>query len=213
VVGLEGRLCLCLAGEADKLIRRSGKSSMLLTLLRLLDLQSGSLRIDGLDLAVLRREAIRSRIITLPQDPVILPGTVRENLCPGDQVTSDNELIAALEKTGMWEVISYRGGLVDELDEMGLSVGQKQLFCLSRAILQKTKILVLDEATSSLDRSTEQELRRVLRAEFSDCTVIEVAHKLEAIASYDVVIIMQDGEIIQKGNPRELLQVDFSQLV
>lgn len=148
--------------------------------------------------------------MTLPQDPVILPGTVRENLCPADQVFSDKDLVAALEKTGMWEVISSRGGLIAELDAMGLSVGQKQLFCLSRAILHKTKILLLDEATSSLDHDTEQELRRVLRAEFADCTVLEVAHKLEAIASYDVLIVMQDGEMADIGDPRELLQVGSS---
>jgi ABC-type multidrug transport system fused ATPase/permease subunit len=148
--------------------------------------------------------------MTLPQEPVILPGTVRENLYPVNQVFSDKDLVAALEKTGIWEVVSARGGLVAELDAMGLSVGQKQLFCLSRAILHKTKILLLDEATSSLDHDTEQELRRVLRAEFADCTVLEVAHKLEAIASYHVVIVMQDGEIVEMGDPRELLHVDFS---
>ncbi|KAL7928726.1 putative ABC multidrug transporter [Trichoderma chlorosporum] len=188
----------------------SGKSSLILTLLRLLNLKSGAIRIDGIDLAVLRRETIRSRIITLPQEPVVLPGTVRDNLCPAERVFSDKDLIAALEKTGMWEVISYRGGLNAQLDAMGLSIGQKQLFCLSHAILHKTKILLLDEATSSLDHDTEQELRRVLRAEFADCTVLEVAHKLEAIASYDVVIVMQDGEIVEMGDPRQLLQVGFS---
>lgn len=211
MVGLEGKSGPW-AGETGDLTCRSGKSSLILTLLRLLNLRSGSLRIDGLDLAVLRREAIRSRIITLPQEPVILPGTVRENLYPAEQVFSDNDLVAALEKTGMWEVISSRGGLGAQLDAMGLSAGQKQLFCLSHAILRKTKILLLDEATSSLDHDTEQELRRVLRAEFADCTVLEVAHKLEAIASYDVVIVMQDGEIVEIGDPRELLQVDFSGL-
>jgi ATP-binding cassette, subfamily C (CFTR/MRP), member 1 len=173
-----------------------------------LDLRSGTLRIDGLDLAVLKREAIRSRIMTLPQEPVILPGTVRENLCPDDRVFSDKELVTALETTGMWEIVSSRGGLIAVLDAMGLSVGQKQLFCLSRAILHKTKILLLDEATSSLDHDTEQELRWVLRKEFADCTVLEVAHKLEAIASYDVAIFMQDGEIVDIGDPRKLLQVD-----
>ncbi|KAH8201484.1 hypothetical protein TruAng_004332 [Truncatella angustata] len=188
----------------------SGKSSLILTLLRLLDLRSGSLHIDGLDLSILRREAIRSRIITLPQEPVILPGTVRENLCPANQVFSDKDLVAALEKTGIWEVISFRGGLMAELDEIGLSVGQKQLFCLSRAVLHEAKILLLDEATSNLDPDTEQKLRRVIRTELADCTILEVAHKLEAIASYDLVIIMQDGEIVEMGDPRELLQVDLS---
>ncbi|KAG6041162.1 hypothetical protein E4U41_005800 [Claviceps citrina] len=191
----------------------SGKSSLILTLLRLLNLRSGSLRIDGLELAVHRRDSIRSRILTLPQDPVILPGTVRANFFAAGQVVfSDQALVAALEKTGMWKVISSRGGLGAELDAMGLSAGQKQLFCLSRAILRKTKILLLDEITSSLDHDTEQELRRVLRAEFADCTVLEVAHKLEAIASYDVIVVMQDGRIAAKGDPREVLQVDLSGL-
>ncbi|KAK4063525.1 uncharacterized protein Triagg1_9402 [Trichoderma aggressivum f. europaeum] len=188
----------------------SGKSSLILTLLRLLDLRSGSLRIDGMDLAVFRREAIRSRISTLPQEPVILPGTVRENLYPADKVFSDTDLITALEKTGMWEAISARGGLGVELDTMGLSMGQKQLFCLSRAILHKTKILLLDEATSSLDHDTGEKLRRVIQAEFAGCTVLEVTHKMEAITSYDAVVVMQDGEITHMGDPRELLQSELS---
>jgi ATP-binding cassette, subfamily C (CFTR/MRP), member 1 len=196
----------------DKVILRltvydaaSGKSSLILTFLRLLELKSGEIYIDGVDLSTLPREEIRTRLTALPQDPLLLPSTVRHNLEPHGHITDDEPLIQVLQKTSIWDIIRERGGLDAAMDGLGLSVGQQQLFCLARAMLHKKKVLLLDESTSSVDRQTAEEIREIVKAEFSDCTVIEVAHRLDAIQDADVVVVMAKGEVLEVGNPKELL--------
>jgi len=193
------------SSEADRF--SSGKSSLLLTLLGLLETKSGTRHINGLDLSRTPRETVRSRLTTLPQDPVKLQGTVRTNLDPEGTIKGDDAtLIAALTKAKIWEVIATRGGLDADFDELGLSHGQQQLFCLGRALLHKTKVVLLDEATSSVDRHTDEEIQKVIRAEFAGCTVLMVAHRLEAIVDADVVVVMDDGRIVETGDPRVLLE-------
>ncbi|KAK1493023.1 hypothetical protein CTAM01_09650 [Colletotrichum tamarilloi] len=192
----------------------SGKSSLLLTLLRLLDLKSeeggGDLKIASHSLLTLPRSTIRTSLTTLPQDPVLLPGSVRENLDPGGH-TPDADLISALRKMKVWEPIEARGGLEAEMSATGLSAGQKQLFCLARALLRmQTRgggIVLLDEATSNVDHATDEEVRKVLGEEFEEAgvTVVEVAHRLEAIVGYDVVVVMHEGRVVEVGKPKELL--------
>ncbi|KAK1656272.1 P-loop containing nucleoside triphosphate hydrolase protein [Colletotrichum phormii] len=162
-------------------------------------------------LLTLPRSAIRTSLTTLPQDPVLLPGTVRENLDPGGH-TPDADLISALRKMKVWEPIEARGsggGLDTEMSATGLSAGQKQLFCLARAVLRKRSggIVLLDEATSNFDHATDEEVRKVLDEEFGEAgvTVVEVAHRLEAIVGYDVVVVMYEGWVVEVGKPRELL--------
>ncbi|KAJ0327043.1 hypothetical protein COL5a_006217 [Colletotrichum fioriniae] len=198
----------------------SGKSSLLLTLLRLLDLKheeeegeegrGGDLRIASHSLLTLPRSAIRTSLTTLPQDPVLLPGTVRENLDPGAH-TPDADLISVLRKMKVWELIEARGGLGAEMSATGLSAGQKQLFCLARAVLKTHSrgagIVLLDEATSNVDHATDEEVRKVLDEEFGEAgvTVVEVAHRLEAIVGYDVVVVMHEGRVVEVGRPEELM--------
>ncbi|KAF4779309.1 hypothetical protein HER10_EVM0002693 [Colletotrichum scovillei] len=195
----------------------SGKSSLLLTLLRLLDLQpeegeegGGDLKIASHSLLTLPRSATRTSLTTLPQDPVVLPGTVRENLDPRGH-TPDADLISALRKMKIWEPIEARGGLDAEMSATGLSAGQKQLFCLARAVLRTQSrgggIVLLDEATSNVDHATDEEVRKVLSEEFGEAgvTVVEVAHRLEAIVGYDVVVVMHEGRVVEVGRPDELL--------
>ncbi|KAK1504420.1 uncharacterized protein CCOS01_16872 [Colletotrichum costaricense] len=193
----------------------SGKSSLLLTLLRLLDLKSeeeggGDLKIASHSLLTLPRSTIRTSLTTLPQDPVLLPGSVRENLDPGGH-TPDADLISALRKMKVWEPIEARGGLDAEMSATGLSAGQGQLFCLARALLRMPSrgggIVLLDEATSNVDHATDEEVRKVLGKEFEEAgvTVVEVAHRLEAIAGYDVVVVMHEGRVVEVGKPKELL--------
>ena len=126
-------------------MKRSGKSSLLLSLLRLLEIQSGTIKIDNLDLATIPRELIRSRMIVIPQDPVILAESFRFNADPSG-AQPDAMIIEALTKVQLWSIIEKRGGLGANMKLEPLSQGQNQLFCLARAILRKeSKILILDE--------------------------------------------------------------------
>ncbi|KAK2756862.1 ABC multidrug transporter [Colletotrichum kahawae] len=187
-----------------------GKTSLLLALLRLLETPSGSIHIDDVDLCSLSRKAIRPHVITLSRDPVTLPGSVRTNLDPNgsfDRQSGDKALIEALEKTFLWDdVIKPRGGLDADFAELGLSHGQQQLFALARAMSHKykSKVVLLDEATSSIDHETDEMLQKVLREELASHTILAVAHRLDTIEDYDVVVVMDNGRIVEVGNPREL---------
>lgn len=139
-----------------------------------------------------------------------LPGTVRTNLDPNgsfDGQLGDEALLKALEKTFLWDdVIKSRGGLDATFAEVGLSHGQQQLFALARAILHKdqSRVVLLDEATSSVDHETDKLLQKVLREEFLSHTVLAVAHRLDTIEDYDVVVVMDNGRIVEVGNPGQL---------
>ncbi|KAJ0272662.1 hypothetical protein Brms1b_008715 [Colletotrichum noveboracense] len=184
----------------------SGKSSLLLTLLRLLDTDpNGTISIDSESLRTMSRNKIRTSLTTLPQDPVLLPGTVRDNIDPAGH-TPDADLIDVLRKTRIWDALESRGGLDAEMSKAGLSAGQKQLFCLARAVLKHGQVVLLDEATSNVDYGTDEEVRRVFMEEFKGSTVVEVAHRLEAIVEYDLVVVMHEGRVVEVGDPRELLE-------
>ncbi|KAK0627622.1 P-loop containing nucleoside triphosphate hydrolase protein [Immersiella caudata] len=191
----------------------SGKSSTLLTILRLLDLSSGSTTIDSIDISLLPREAVRTAIASLPQDPVTLPGTVRTNLSPHSTSPSDStpsisdtDLISALTKARIWELISSRGGLDVQMDSLSLSPGQRQLFCLAAAAVRKAKVVLLDEVTGSVDFETDREVRRgLLGGELRECTVLEVVHRIEMVMEYDIVVVMEGGRVAEVGKPEELL--------
>ncbi|ETS85549.1 hypothetical protein PFICI_03574 [Pestalotiopsis fici W106-1] len=182
----------------------SGKSSLLLSLLKLLETQSGSIAIDGLDLASVQNNLLRTHLTALPQDSVTLPGSVRTNLDPLETVIGEEVLIDALSRVGMWETISSRGGLEGDFDSLGLSQGQKQLFCLARALISKSPVVLLDEATSSVDHHSDERVQKVLREAFKEKTVLVVAHRLETIGDLDVVVVMEKGRIVEVGDPREL---------
>lgn len=186
----------------------SGKSSLLLTLLHLLDLESGRITIDGMDLSRIPRSVLRSRIVTIPQDPVELPGSVRYNLSQFSSLearSGDDEeaMKRTLERVGLWETMSKRGGLDGELTDVGLSGGQKQLFSLARALLavQNIKaeggIVLLDEPTSSVDGGTEVDIQRIVREEFARHTIVLVSHRLDAARDADIVVFMEGGKVAE----------------
>lgn len=172
----------------------------------MLELRRGVIRIDGLDITQLTREAVRHSITTLPQDPIILPGSVRENLDPEVRLASDDSsLETMLAKVGLLTAVMARGGLTADYSSMGFSTGEQQLFCLARAALRKSRVVLLDEVMSGIDQATEEKMRTFLLHEFKLSTVIEVAHRLDSIVRYDLIVVMDDGQIAEMGNPRELL--------
>nr|QIW91876.1 TRT [Phialomyces arenicola] len=181
----------------------SGKSSLVSTLLRLLDLRSGTITIDGVDISTISRQDVRSKLITLPQEPFFYHASIRENLDINGQ-SFDEDLFEVLKMVGLHEVILKKGGLDVLMSDDLLSHGQKQLLCLARAMLQPSKILILDEATSSVDQKTEAMMLEIIRERFHDHTVICIAHKLNTIMDYDEVIVLDEGRIVERGKPNNL---------
>lgn len=182
----------------------SGKSSLLLTLFRLLELDSGTVFIDDIDFRTIPREVIRTRMIAIPQDPFVLSSSVRANADPTGAAT-DAAIISVLEKVQLWDIIQARGGLDAQMKAQPLSQGQQQLFCLARAMLRESRILVLDEATSNVDQETDALMQRIIRREFARHTIITVAHRLDTIADADVVAVLSEGRLVEFGKPAELL--------
>ncbi|OQO07558.1 hypothetical protein B0A48_07255 [Cryoendolithus antarcticus] len=183
----------------------SGKSSLLLTILRLLDTPTGSITLDGVDLATMPRQTVRSRIAALPQESILIPGTIRANLDPLGSAT-DAELGSALAKAGILESISIAGGLDSSMSALALSHGQTQLFAVARTLLHPSKLLVLDEMTSSVDAATEEKVMDIIHEGFKGSTIIAVAHRLPTIVGYDIIVVMDAGRIVEVGKPSELLK-------
>ncbi|KIE00725.1 ABC transporter, partial [Metarhizium majus ARSEF 297] len=182
----------------------SGKSSLLLTILRMLELDAGSITIDGYDTSKISREELRRRLNTLPQEPFFLHGSVRENVDPL-QISSDERIIETLRAVQLWDMLESRGGLDAPVSEDSLSHGQRQLFCLARAIARPGNIVIIDEATSSVDSETDELMQRVLRQELDGRTLIAVAHKLHTVTDFDRIVLINKGKVVESGNPRELL--------
>eukprot|EP00744_Colponema_vietnamica_P009682 GILI01013744.1.p1 GENE.GILI01013744.1~~GILI01013744.1.p1 ORF type:complete len:1049 (+),score=241.48 GILI01013744.1:470-3148(+) len=186
----------------------SGKSTIILTLFRMLELEGGSITIDGRDIAQTSLSDLRSRITIIPQDPVLFAGTLRSNLDPFDKY-SDKDLWEALEKSNIKDRIQTDSkGLLCSVSEKGsnFSVGERQLLCMARAILRKCSILLLDEATASVDYQADQIIQDTIRTVFKDCTVITVAHRLSTIIDADKVVVMAEGQVLEDATPHELLQ-------
>ncbi|KAL2132691.1 hypothetical protein VTI74DRAFT_3471 [Chaetomium olivicolor] len=199
------------AGEKIGVCGRTGcgKTSLIMTLFRLVDMQSGSIRVDGVDIATLPRQEVRSKIVAVPQHPFLLKGSVRLNADPMGQA-SDEDIVAALKCVQVMEAVGKNGGLDADVDDMNLSVGQKQLFCLARAMLRPSTILILDEATSSIDAKTEETMQRLIRRKFANHTIIAVAHRIETIMDFDKVAVLDAGRLVEFDNPYNLLDVPGS---
>lgn len=196
-------------GEKVGIVGRTGagKSSLTMALFRLMEAASGNIIIDGIDIATLGLHQIRSSITIIPQDPVIFSGNLRMNLDPFEQY-SDHQLWQALEHSHLKDyVCSLADGLSHECTEGGenLSVGQRQLLCLARALLRNTKILILDEATAAVDLETDDLIQQTIRTEFKQSTVITIAHRLNTIMDYDRVLVLDKGKVIEYDSPQELL--------
>ncbi|CAF4658113.1 unnamed protein product [Rotaria sp. Silwood1] len=196
----------------------SGKSSLLATLFRTVNLSEGQILIDNVDTTTIQRRILRQSLAIIPQDPFLFSGTIRENLDPYQRHT-DEEIHMALEKCHLRDLVENLGnGLDSIIVERGrnFSVGQKQLFCLARALLRKAKILCLDEATANIDMETDRLIQASIRDTCSDVTVITIAHRVQTIVDSDRVLVMDNGRIIEFDTPSNLLenpQSTFAQLV
>ncbi|XP_044753851.1 multidrug resistance-associated protein 1-like isoform X2 [Coccinella septempunctata] len=186
----------------------AGKSSLTLSLFRILEAAEGEILIDGVNLATLGLQTLRSRITIIPQDAVLFSGTLRLNLDPYNKYT-DSEIWQTLEHAHLKSFIqTFPDGLECSVSEGGenFSLGQKQLICLGRALLRKTKVLILDEATAAVDLETDNLIQRTIRHEFSECTVLTIAHRLNTILDYDRVIVLNKGAIEEFDSPSKLLK-------
>ncbi len=194
----------------------SGKSSLVLTLYQLLH-YSGTTTVDGVDISLVPLDTLRARLISVPQEPILFPGTVRFNLRPGASSSSadDELLLDTLTQVTLRDVdLAVSGGLDANVADASLSHGQKQLLCLARALVRKNSrgssggILVLDEATSAVDTATERLMMDVVGAAFADYTVLAVAHRLESVRRFDKLLVLDQGTLVRVGTPDELIGED-----
>ncbi|KAL2919344.1 hypothetical protein HK105_200987 [Polyrhizophydium stewartii] len=185
----------------------SGKSTLMTALFRIMEASKGSIAIDGIDIASLGLKTLRSRQQIIPQDPVLFKGTVRSNLDFAGKYT-DNELWAALGLVGLRDFVGSLDGKLDAaVEENGanLSMGQRQLMCLCKAILAKPKVLIMDEATASVDAEADKRIQESIETQFTATTVLSIAHRLNTIAAFDRVLVLDGGRIAEFDAPHVLL--------
>ena len=197
------------AHERSAVVGRTGagKSTLVLALFRLAP-YTGAIAIDGREISAVGLERVRKCITIIPQDPVLHKGDVAHNLDPFDG-TPREQLLGALRRARLPDE------MLDAPVEKGganMSSGERQLLCFARALLQKRPVLVLDEATSNLDASTDEKMQSLLRTEFSDLTLLTIAHRLQTIIDYEQVLVMAQGRLVEAGAPLQLLRTPGSAL-
>lgn len=197
----------------------AGKSSIMTALFRLAELSSGKIEIDGLDISKMGLHSLRSKLLIIPQDPVLFGGSIRKNLDPFDSST-DEDLWNALARSGLIEPEQlefvkaqdpnsenlHKFHLNRPVEDEGInfSLGERQLISFARALVRGSKILILDEATSSVDYETDSKIQRTIAREFSDCTILCIAHRLKTIINYDRIVVLDKGEIVEFDTPLNL---------
>ncbi|XP_035029328.1 canalicular multispecific organic anion transporter 1 [Hippoglossus stenolepis] len=186
----------------------AGKSSLTNCLFRTIESAGGRIIIDGIDISTIGLHDLRSRLTIIPQDPVLFSGSLRMNLDPFDRF-SDENIWRVLELSHLTDFV---GGLSEKLQyevtEGGenLSVGQRQLLCLARALLRKSRILILDEATAAVDLETDSLIQKTIRKEFAQCTILTIAHRLHSILDSSRVMVLDAGQIVEFDSPSNLFE-------
>ena len=198
------------SGEHVGIVGRtgSGKSTIALCLFRILEAYEGKIVIDGIDISTLGLKKLRSSLTIIPQDATIMDGTLRYNIDPIGQFTDQN-IINVMNKIGFEYIIhSHPEGLSQNISENGsnLSIGEKQLICITRAILRRTKIIVMDEATASIDFKTEEIIQRAINEILKESTLITIAHRIKTVINSDKILVLDAGEVIEYDSPDNLLK-------
>ncbi|KAJ5225507.1 ATP-dependent bile acid permease [Penicillium chermesinum] len=193
-----------LAGQRAAIVGRTGagKSSLALALIRVLEADTGSITIDGVNISSISLKRLRQTVSVVPQDPTLFDGSLKENLDPFDKY-ADAELCDMLRDLQL-----FRSLQSESLNHSAsvLSQGQRQLVCIARALLRRSRVLVLDEATVSIDHDTDALIQSALKTSVAaGTTVITIAHRLSSIADYDTVIVMESGRVVEQGSVMELL--------
>ncbi|KAG6960014.1 hypothetical protein JG688_00009817 [Phytophthora aleatoria] len=185
----------------------AGKSSLMIALFRICEFEKGTISIDGVDIQKVKLHDLRRSLAIIPQDPVLFSGSLRDNLDPFGEY-SDAEIWTVLKQVHLARVVSAWGsGLRFILSEKGdnLSVGQRQLLCIGRALLKNSKIVVLDEATANVDTATDALIQATIRQTFADKTVLIIAHRINTIMHCNKIAVMDAGRVVEFGPPAELL--------
>lgn len=183
----------------------SGKSTLAVTLLNVVRPETGSISIDNLDTKTITNKALRERVTFVAQDPVLFPGSIRHNLDPLE-FHSEEECDAVLQR-----VCGRHGWTLQTNVEAGgrnLSQGQRQLIGLTRAILRRSSIVILDEATASIDFESSMEIQQILREELKEATVITIAHRLQAVKDADYAVILDNKRVLRQGPAAAMLKYE-----
>ncbi|KAF9902952.1 Multidrug resistance-associated protein 5, partial [Linnemannia zychae] len=186
----------------------SGKSTLLVGLLRIVEASGGAILIDGVDISKIGLKDLRTKVGIIPQEPVLFVGTIRTNLDPFGQY-EDNAIWRALDAVHLGEKVREMPLKLDSpVIEHGknFSLGQRQLICIARSLVIGSKIIVLDEATASIDMVTDKLLQETIKESFAECTVLTIAHRLNTIIESDKVLVMDGGVVAEFGEPHKLLQ-------
>ncbi|CBI39701.3 unnamed protein product, partial [Vitis vinifera] len=207
---LRGLTCTFLGGMKTGIVGRtgSGKSTLIQTLFRIVEPAAGQIMIDGTNISSIGLNDLRTRLSIIPQDPTMFEGTVRSNLDPLEE-HSDEQIWEALDKCQLGDEVRKKEGKLDSaVIENGenWSMGQRQLVCLGRVLLKKSKVLVLDEATASVDTATDNLIQQTLRQHFVDSTVITIAHRITSVLDSDKVLLLDHGLIEEYDTPTRLLE-------
>ncbi|CAL5409213.1 unnamed protein product [Camellia sinensis] len=217
---LRGISCIIEGGNKIGIVGRtgSGKTTLISALFCLVEPTEGMIVIDDLNISTIGLHDLRSHFSVIPQDPTLFSGSVRYNLDPLEE-HMDQEIWEVLEKCQLQEAIKEKEeGLYSLVMQNGSnwSMGQRQLFCLGRALLKRRKILVLDEATASIDNATDSIIQKIIRIEFEDCTVITVAHRIPTVMDCTMVLAISEGQLVEYDEPMKLISKEgslFGQLV
>ena len=195
----------------------SGKSTIALCLFRILEAKEGKILIDDIDISEIGLNKLRSNITIIPQDPTLMEGSLRFNIDPLHKHT-DKEIEEIMKEIGFWYICERNmeenkdkpdkeKGLNMIITEDGgnISIGERQLICITRAILRKSRIVVMDEATASIDVNTENIIQKAIKNLLNDSTILTIAHRIKTVMNSDKILVLENGEIKEFDSPKVLL--------